>query len=66
MIQEMRRIGEDIDKLKAKITRKLHADNKWTGLLMSRRENYFNCLEIDETKMDHILENDHRHWLKNL
>ena len=59
----MRRIGEDLNKLKQKMARKLYADNKWTGLLMSKSESYFSCLDIDERKMDKVFEDDLKFWL---
>ena len=44
----------------------MHEDNKWTGVLMSRQKNYFDCLDVDERGIQDLFEDDHKFWLKNL
>ena len=66
VIQEIRQIQSQIQRLKLKITSKFYADNKWTGVLIGSKDAYFECLEIDQRKIDDVFELDHKFWLANL
>ena len=62
--QDVKHIAGLVGRLRQKISSKLHSDNKWTGVLMSRRDKYFTCLNIDEKGLDQLFENDNQHWVE--
>jgi len=51
-------------RVRQKISSKLHSDNKWTGVLMGRRDNYFECFTINEKELDRLFEIDNKYWLE--
>ena len=55
-----------MQRIKQKISSKLYSDNKWTGVLMSRRDKYFSCFTIDERELNNLFELDNQHWVDNL
>lgn len=63
---DVKQIMAIAQRMKQKMTSKLHADNKWTGLLTGKRTEYFDCLQVDEKALEKLFEQDHKFWLKNL
>ena len=62
----MAAIAALVNRLKVKISSKLYQDNKWTGVLTGRRDQYLSCLQVDLKLLDGLLDLDHQHWLNSL
>ena len=66
IMKDVKEIQALIGRLKQKITGKVLSDNKWTGMLAGKKDNYFKCISIDERSLDAMLEQDLNYWLLNL